>query len=116
MNNQFDFSNILNHTVTVTIDRPLGSAHPEHSDIVYSVNYGFVDGIIGGDGEWQDAYVLGVDTPVTTFTGKVIAVIVRTDDIETKWVVAPFNMHFTREQIEHAVSFQEKYFLHRIQT
>ena len=25
--------------VTVTVDRPLGSVHPNHSNIVYPINY-----------------------------------------------------------------------------
>ena len=75
--------------VTVTIDRPLGSVHPSHPDIVYTVNYGYVEGIIAQNGEEQDVYVLGVDKPVKTFTGRIIAVIHRNDDIEEKWVAAP---------------------------
>lgn len=34
--------------VKVTIDRPFGSVHPKHSNIVYPLNYGYVDGIMGG--------------------------------------------------------------------
>ena len=39
------------------------------------------------DGEEQDAYIIGVETPVKEFVGKVIAVIHRKDDVEEKWVV-----------------------------
>lgn len=97
-------------TVTVTVDRPLGSRHPNHPDILYSVNYGFVEGIPAPDGEWQDAYVLGVDTPVDRFTGNVIAVIHRHDDVEDKWVVVPEGVHYTADQIREAVFFQERFF------
>ena len=75
--------------VTVTVDRPLGSYHPKYPDLYYPVNYGYIKGISAPDGEEQDAYILGVDTPLSEFTGKVIAVICRDDDIENKWVVAP---------------------------
>ena len=96
--------------VTVTMDRPLGSCHPKHKDLYYPVNYGYVAGVLGGDGEAQDAYVLGVDVPVQTFSGDVIAVIHRHDDVEDKWVVAPENMCLTKEEILAAVWFQEQYF------
>ena len=96
--------------VTVTIDRPLGSVHPSHPDIVYMVNYGYVGGIIAPDGEEQDVYVLGVDQPVKTFTGRIIAVIHRNDDIEEKWVAAPDGVSLTPDQIMEKVSFVEKYF------
>ena len=101
---------MIGKIVKVTIDRPLGSYHPNHKDLYYPVNYGFVKSIIGGDGEEQDAYVLGVDQPLKQFTGKVIAIIHRLDDVEDKWVVAPPEMSFTKEQIYKQVEFQEKYF------
>ena len=101
---------MIGKTVTVTVDRPLGTFHPKHPDIYYSVNYGYIKGIMAPDGEEQDAYILGVDIPVTTFTGKVIAIIHRRDDVEDKWVVAPEGMAFSKEEIERKVHFQEQYF------
>ena len=106
---------MIGKTVKVIVDRPLGSFHPEHKDIYYSVNYGYVKGIIAPDGEEQDAYILGVDTAVKEFTGRVIAIIHRQDDVEEKWVVAPENCFFTKDEIEQQVHFQEKYFKHTIQ-
>ncbi|MCH5163117.1 MAG: inorganic pyrophosphatase [Clostridiales bacterium] len=100
----------LRRIVHVVIDRPLGSAHPEHSDIVYELNYGFVPDVMGGDGEAQDAYVLGVDEPISEFDGVVIAVIHRLDDNEDKWVVAPSGYQATDEEIIEKTMFQEKYF------
>ena len=96
--------------MTVRVDRPLGSAHPKHQDLVYQVNYGEVVGVLAPDGDWQDAYILGVDVPVERFTGRRIAVIHRRDDVEDKWVVAPEGMTFTKEEIMAAVAFQEQYF------
>ena len=64
---------MIGATVTVTVDRPLGSYHPEHKDMYYPVNYGYIKGITAPDGEEQDAYILGVDKPVSEFTGQVIA-------------------------------------------
>ncbi len=34
----------------------------------------------------------------------------RNDDIETKWVVAPENRRYSREEILEQVHFQERYF------
>ncbi len=101
---------MIGKKVKVIIDRPLGTYHPKHKDIFYSVNYGYIEGIIAPDGEEQDAYVLGVSEPVSEFTGKIIAIIKRLDDVEEKWVVAPENMTFTKEEIMKQVEFQEKYF------
>lgn len=92
------------------IDRPLGSAHPKHPDIIYPVNYGYVPGVMAPDGDWQDVYILGVDVPLTEFTGRRIAIIRRLDDVEEKWVLAPEGVTFTAEEIMEAVRFQEQYF------
>lgn len=96
--------------ITARIDRPLGTAHPKHPDIVYPVNYGYVPGVMAPDHAWQDVYILGVQEPVEAFTGRRIAVIRRRDDVEDKWVLAPEGMTFTAEEIRQAVHFQEQYF------
>lgn len=101
---------MLGKYVKVIVDRPQGSFHPKHKDIFYSVNYGYIEGIIAGDGEYQDAYILGIDKPITEFSGKVIAIIHRFNDVEEKWVVAPDNVSFTKDEIMERVYFQEKFF------
>ena len=67
---------MIGQYVEVVMDRPLGSIHPKHPDLRYEVNYGYIPGVFAGDGEEQDAYVLGVDVPLQRFCGKVIAIIV----------------------------------------
>ena len=101
---QLTVNMVIGRTVTVTVDRPLGSYHPEHKDIYYPINYGYIEGVMTPDGEEQDAYLLGVTEAVEKFTGKIIAVVYRNDDVEEKWVVAPEGVTFTREEIyEHRV-------------
>ena len=82
----------------------------KHEDLIYEVNYGYVPGVIGGDGEEQDAYILGVNKPIKEFDGELIAKIIRNDDNETKWVVAPENMHFSDEEMLSSIYFQKRYF------
>lgn len=101
---------MIGDMVTVTVDRPLGSYHPKHKDLYYPINYGYIEGIMAPDGEEQDAYILGVQEPVEYFTGRIIAIIYRYDDVEEKWVVAPENMTFSKEEIMELVKFQEQYF------
>lgn len=98
---------MLGQTVTVTIDRPIGY---RHGDIVYPINYGYLSGVMAGDGEEQDAYVLGIDVPVESFTGTVVGVIRRHDDCEDKLVVAPEGKLYHQGEIAQAVHFVERYF------
>ena len=101
---------MIGSVVRVIVDRPLGSFHPKHNDIYYSVNYGYIPGVLAPDGEEQDAYILGINKPVEEFVGRVIAIIHRFDDIEEKWVVAPENVSLTKDEIMKQVAFQEQYF------
>ena len=101
---------MIGKTVTVTVDRPIGSRHPNHPDLYYPINYGYVEGLLAPDGEEQDAYLLGISDPVREYTGKVIAVVHRLDDIEDKWIVAPDGVTFTKEEIARLVHFQEQWF------
>ena len=106
MNNAKDF---IGQTVTVEMDRPLGTRHPKHG-FMYCVNYGFIPGTVSGDGEELDAYLLGVFEPVQNYIGKCIAVIHRTNDDDDKLVVVPEGKEYTDEQIRALTEFQERYF------
>lgn len=96
----------LNKKVKVVVDRPLGSAHPQHN-FLYLVNYGYIPNTIAGDGEEIDAYILGEYEPLVTFEGNVIAIIKRFEDRVNKLVVS--NKHYTSEQISALVQFQERF-------
>ena len=100
----------MKELVTVIIDRPLGSYHPKYPDLAYPINYGYIKEMIGGDGEYQDAYVIGIDYPVEVFTGKVIAVVHRLNDVEDKLVVCEVGKEYKKEEILDFIYFQEKYF------
>ena len=101
---------MIGSIVRVIVDRPLGTFHPKHKDICYSVNYGYIPDVLAPDGEEQDAYILGINKPTKEFVGRVIAIIHRFDDIEEKWVVAPENSSYTKDEIMNQVAFQEQYF------
>ena len=106
MNNAKDF---IGQTVTIEMDRPLGTRHPKHG-FMYCVNYGFIPGTVSGDNEELDAYLLGVFEPVQNYIGKCIAVIHRTNDDDDKLVVVPEGKEYTNEQIRALTEFQERYF------
>lgn len=100
-------SEYMGKLVHVVVDRPIGY---QHGNLNYTLNYGYIPGLLGGDGEEQDAYILGVDEPVTEFDGQVIAVVRRKDDCEDKFVVAPAGSLYHQAQIAEAVDFVEQFF------
>lgn len=99
----------LGQKVTLNIDRPLGTKHKKFA-MTYPVNYGFVPNTKAPDGEELDAYLLGVDQPVTTATGQCIAIVHRLDDDDDKLVVVPESASISNEEIHQQIDFQEKYF------
>ncbi len=98
----------LGKTVDVVVDRPVGYAHD--TDIHYPVNYGYLPGVTGGDGEEQDVYILGVEEPLDRFIGRIIGAIRRRDDCEDKLVAAPEGVLLHQGQIAEQVHFVERYF------
>ena len=39
---------MIGNIVTVKVDRPMESYHPEHKDMYYPINYGYIEGVIQG--------------------------------------------------------------------
>lgn len=50
----------------IGIDRPAGSAHPKVPEFVYPLDYGYVEGTVGGDGEGIDVWVGTAETERVT--------------------------------------------------
>ncbi len=99
----------LGKEVLVEIDRQLGSRHPKHN-FMYMLNYGYIPGTVSGDGEELDAYLLGEFEPVTKSSGKVIAIIHRTNDDDDKLIVAKEGKEYSDDAIRALTEFQERFF------
>ncbi len=100
----------LGKTATITIDRPIGTAHPKHPDILYPINYGYIAGEFAPDNEELDVYILGVNKPLERFCGQIIAIVHRNNDVEDKLVAAPDGVRFTVDEITAATRFQEQFY------
>lgn len=101
----------LGKTITIKIDRPIGYIHKkENYSLTYPINYGYIPGVLGGDGEELDVYLLGVDVPVSDYTGKIIGILYRKNDVEDKLIMAPESVAFTQNEIKEQINFQEQYY------
>lgn len=101
----------LGKTVTLSIDRPIGYVHQKETyTLTYPINYGYIPGVLGGDGEELDVYLLGVEQPVKTYTAKIIGVVYRDNDVEDKLIAAPEGVPFTAAEIAACIHFQEQYY------
>lgn len=77
----------MRKSYTAVIDRPIGYQDGYGNN--YPINYGYIPNLIGGDGEWQDVYIISekVSAPLEVFEGELVAIIHRADDVETKWIL-----------------------------
>lgn len=103
-------SKYLGTHTTIEIDRSIGTPHPKHNEILYPINYGYIPGVLGGDQEELDVYLLGVDEIVDTYDVEIIAIVHRFNDVEDKLVGAPVGMTFHKEEIELLINFQEQFY------
>ena len=93
----------IRKSCTAVIDRP--------------INYGYIPNLIGGDGEWQDVYIISenVSAPLEVFEGELVAISHRADDVETKWILITAGELVTYDQIKQSTHFLEQYFTSTIE-
>jgi inorganic pyrophosphatase len=81
----------LVRTRGVTLDRPRHAPHPQYPDIIYPLDYGYVEGTLGTDGEGLDVFVGTADgtgaSPATGLVGLLLTTDHRRGDREVKLLV-----------------------------
>lgn len=103
-------SQFLWQKLSVIIDRPLGSKHPQHN-FQYELNYWYVPDTMSADGEELDVYVLDKDTPIAQCTWTCIGYIQRINDDDDKLlIVTDMKNKYSEEDIRNLTNFQEKRF------
>ena len=111
---ELNYKSFLGNEYDIIIDRSAGSTHPKHKNIVYPINYGYIEGIMAEDGEEVDVYVLDIVKPVKKIKAKIIAIIHRLNDDENKLVAVASDKIYTNDEIDKITNFQEQYYKHKI--
>ena len=107
----------LGTRIEAEVDRPIGYVHTKgNKTLVYPINYGYIPGVLGGDGEELDVYCLGERCPVERFSGKVIAIVHRADDVEDKLVACVDETSWSAQEICRSIYFQEQYYDTTVET
>ncbi len=99
----------IGKTLTIHVDRPIGSVRGKNRHAVYPINCGRVELPLYGAGE-LGAYLLGVDRPVYEFTGTVVGIVIHKNDNKDKIVIAPYDSTLDQAQIAEKIYFKEKYY------
>ena len=101
----------LGKRIRIEMDRPMGYVHQKEGyTLTYPINYGYIPGVPGGDGEDLDVYLPGADRPLAAAECTVVGIVRRRNDVEDKLIAAPDGMAFTKEEMAQAVRFQEQYY------
>jgi inorganic pyrophosphatase len=66
----------------VVIDRPAGSTHPRFPDFIYPLDYGYLEGTSGGDGQGIDVWLGSGDR--SELTGVLCSIDLQKRDAEVK--------------------------------
>lgn len=98
---------VLGKVVRVTVNRQIGSKGTSEN-FIFELNYGYVKNLFDYEGKNHRAYVMGEDKPLKRFRGKVVAVIIRSDDKSIGLVVATQGKAYSIQEISKAVHFIEK--------
>lgn len=95
----------IRQSYTTVIDRAIG--YQDRYGNNYPINYGYIPNLIGGDGKWQDVYIISenVSDPLEVFEGELVAIIHRADDVEAKWILTTAGEIVTYDQIKQATHF-----------
>ncbi len=96
---------MLGSYVRVKVTNPIHSLNTQFG-FDYKLNYGTIEGKKVFGSSPACAYILGVNQPVRTYDGRVVAVLKRSDGTSV-YIVSPKNMKFVFHQIADAVSFAE---------
>jgi inorganic pyrophosphatase len=70
----------------IVIDRPRDSAHPRHPDIIYPMDYGYLDNTSAGDGDGIDVWI-GSLPGQGTLVGAIATVDLFKRDVELKLLI-----------------------------
>lgn len=101
----------LGEIVDIEIDRPVGYTHKKKNyTLTYPINYGYIPGVLGGDGEELDVYLMGEGKPVEKYRCRIIGIVHRKNDVEDKLIAAPIGSVYKKDEIAAAIEFQEKYY------
>ena len=74
-------------TNLIVIDRPKGSPHPRYPDVIYPLDYGYLEGTTSGDGDGTDVWLGSLSTIDKTLTGILCTFDTLKRDIEIKLLI-----------------------------
>ena len=91
----------------IVIDRPKGTAHPRYPDLIFPLDYGYLKGTTGGDGD-------GIDVWMGTAKNKKLTAIGCTVDMKKKDAEIKLIIGCTDEEIAIIEKFHNGFYMSAI--
>ncbi|HEY5269754.1 MAG TPA: hypothetical protein VII97_05420 [Anaerolineales bacterium] len=85
----------------VIIDRPKGSQHPHYPDIVYPLDYGYLDGTTSSDGD-------GIDVWASASGSRDLSAVILTVDLHKRDAEIKILLGCTEEEIQTILVFHNE--------
>jgi inorganic pyrophosphatase len=95
----------------IVIDRPAGSEHPRFSDIILPLDYGYLAGTTGGDGEGVDVWRGSLSAPLVT--ALIVTIDLHKRDAEVKLLIGCTADEMQRALETHQTDWQRAILLPR---
>jgi len=83
------------------IDRPRGSVHPRHSDIVYPLDYGYLARTTANDGD-------GIDVWVGSLSQKTLTAVIYTVDLAKRDMEVKLLLGCTAEEMQMILRYHQR--------
>jgi inorganic pyrophosphatase len=87
----------------IIIDRPKGKPHPRYPDMIYPLDYGYIEGTNGGDGEGIDVWLGSLEGET-----KIVGAMATVDSLKYELELKLF-INCSTEEIQLATDFLTKH-------
>ena len=74
-------------TKSIVVDRPKGSPHPRYPEVIYPLDYGYLEGTTSGDGDGTDVWLGSLNTMNKMLTGILCTFDTLKRDMEIKLLI-----------------------------
>ncbi len=81
----------------LVVDRPRGTSHPAFADFVYPLDYGFIAGTRGGDGEGVDVWLGTGPAEQITAIACTVDPFRRNAELKLLWRCTPTQIHLVED-------------------
>ena len=109
-----DLKDMIGKRIDVVVERQSADTTKSGPDYILSLGCGQIEGLRSIGGDPQEAYIICKERPSDIFSGKVLAVANRKDDLTDRLIVCDENENYTNADIRKMIDKSEQQHKYRI--